>query len=133
MAKAGDHVVITIYTNSPESNNHPTGNPLYEGAAQKLADIPGITIKQWTGEETLHGKTVIVDGDQVLISSFNLNLRSLKYDSESGIYMRSQKATSAIESDLKIHKFSDLTRPGFLTRCSMRVMEDLLLPTKNSW
>ncbi len=128
-----DHVEITIYTNSRKSNNHPTGNPLYQTAAQDISKTPGITVQEWTGTETLHGKTVIVDLDQVLISSFNFNLRSIEHDSESGVYMRSKKATAATEGDLQIHRFEKLQQPGFISKCSLKFLESLLIPSKSQW
>ncbi|MBI3554844.1 MAG: hypothetical protein HY074_01110 [Deltaproteobacteria bacterium] len=133
IAKAGDHIEITIYTNSRDSNNHPTGNPLYQAAAHDIARTPGITVKEWSGTETLHGKTVIVDLDQVLISSYNFNLRSAEHDSESGVYMRSKKATAATESDLQVNRFKRLAQPGLLTKCGLKFLENLLLPTKSQW
>ena len=128
-----DKVEITIYTNSRDSNNHPTGNPLYQAAAHAIAKTLGITVKEWSGTETLHGKTVIVDHDQVLVSSFNFNLRSLEHDSESGVYMRSQQATAAVENDLQVNRFSRLGQPGFVVKCGLKFLENLLLPTKSQW
>jgi phosphatidylserine/phosphatidylglycerophosphate/cardiolipin synthase-like enzyme len=121
-------VAVTVISNSPEVNDLPeismvgrshykdllavNGTPQVAACKNKTA---GIQVWEWVGQRTdeetrsqgtMHSKFAVVDRRQSLVGSYNLDPRSQKLNSESGIVfeqeeLSGQLARAILEHDLK--------------------------------
>jgi cardiolipin synthase C len=81
------------------TNSRKTGENLlqaaYELTARSIAKM-GVEIIEYTGPETLHAKTVLVDGKRAYLGSYNADPRSQNLNSETGIIFESAEAAGDI-------------------------------------
>lgn len=119
LKRASDRgVKIRILTNSPAS----TGNLLVQAFfvrdwKQWMAEIPNLRIFLATGEQKIHAKVFVVDGEITLIGSYNIDPMSESINSEVVTLFQSHdfsdQAVQAIEADL-----------ADSTECKIRIEED---------
>ncbi|CAN0584330.1 unnamed protein product, partial [Ectocarpus sp. 12 AP-2014] len=61
----------------------------------------------------VHSKVMVVDGREALVSSANLNGRSMRWDTESGVVWRDATAVDAFQQALWTKHFKALKAPAF--------------------
>jgi phosphatidylserine/phosphatidylglycerophosphate/cardiolipin synthase-like enzyme len=132
MADRAKQIDVTAVTNSGRSNNYRRANPLYEGAARKLG-AEGVEVRHWTGDDTIHGKTVQIDERETLVMTENLNQRSGVNDTEMGIYIRSAPFAKAVRQALKVDHFTPLQSKGLMGNCLLGVLERTLRPFRKQF
>ncbi|MFN3172745.1 MAG: phospholipase D family protein [Hyphomicrobiales bacterium] len=71
----------------------------------------------------VHSKVMIVDGREALVSSANLNGRSMRWDTESGVVWRDATAVAAFQQALWTKHFKALTAPEFTGENASLIME----------
>lgn len=71
----------------------------------------------------VHSKVMIVDGRQALVSSANLNGRSMRWDTESGVVWRDAAAVAAFQQALWAKHFKTLQAPTFFEDDASSVMD----------
>ena len=91
-------VHIQIFTNSIESNNHRSMQLVYELKKDLLGQIA--TTWEQTGPETLHGKTLVIDGKTAFIGTANLVNRSNSRDTEMGVIIRDRNFALKLQDDI---------------------------------
>jgi cardiolipin synthase len=70
---------VQIITNSKSSNS----TIWYPSAAYFRELIQaGVEVYEWQGDQSIHAKTMIIDGELALVGSLNLGVRSMNADSE---------------------------------------------------
>jgi cardiolipin synthase len=81
-AAAARGVEVTVITNSKESVDE---DVMWYAAANFTEELvgAGVDVLEWTGTETNHAKTMIVDDEIAVIASYNLDPRSATTNSES--------------------------------------------------
>jgi putative cardiolipin synthase len=98
-------VNVEILTNSLESSDNKMTQKRYEIEFGKLASL-GVQIREKTGSTTLHAKTYVADETNVLFTGYNLDPRSEKYNTETGVLIEdspqvAKSAAAMIRDDFK--------------------------------
>lgn len=76
-------VVVHLYTNGPRSSDNDLSQALFVGAwPELLARAPTVRLYVSDGQQLMHAKRVVVDGELTLIGSYNLDLLSALVNSE---------------------------------------------------
>ncbi len=81
-------VRISVATNSSAATDSGLVGRAWQIKRQELIDM-GVEVYETT-QNYVHGKTVIRDGREVFIGSFNLDMRSFNLNLENGIFVRSR-------------------------------------------
>ncbi len=110
-------VDVRLLTNSLETNNHTTAHSAYQkhrqGMLEKGAELHeirpdaedrSIYMQPPVSERILglHAKTLLIDDDQVFIGSTNLDPRSLRINTEMGLWIESPGLNQALREELGI-------------------------------
>ncbi|MBI3551489.1 MAG: phosphatidylserine/phosphatidylglycerophosphate/cardiolipin synthase family protein [Elusimicrobia bacterium] len=77
-------VRVVLLTNSPATNNLFSARTAYEADLPMLIRM-GMELWEFQGPGTLHAKGMVVDGRVVYLGSFNLDPRSLRLNTETGV------------------------------------------------
>jgi cardiolipin synthase C len=77
-------VEVSVLTNSLASTSNLFPQAAYVGRKARLVR-KGVEIWEYQGPESLHAKTLVVDGRMVVIGSFNVNRRSEHMDTETAV------------------------------------------------
>lgn len=72
---------LRIMTNAPEGGANPFGCADFLNQKGKLLRL-GTETLEWLGGQSLHTKTVLIDGNLSVIGSFNMDMRSTYLDTE---------------------------------------------------
>jgi phosphatidylserine/phosphatidylglycerophosphate/cardiolipin synthase-like enzyme len=110
-AKRG--VEITIYTNSPLSTDSDVTQAFFlEDWQTILVRVPTARIFVATGDRKFHGKSAVIDDDETVVSTYNLDLLSGFVNGEVGAVTRSTE----LANDLLAAYADDLKNPanGFI-------------------
>ncbi|MGC4117432.1 MAG: phosphatidylserine/phosphatidylglycerophosphate/cardiolipin synthase family protein [Myxococcales bacterium] len=99
-------VKIDIITNSPLSTDSDVTQAFFlEDWPYILARCPTATIQVATGDRKFHTKSAVVDGEESLVSTYNLDLLSGYVNSEVGAVVKSKEVATdllaAFDADLK--------------------------------
>ncbi len=92
----------------------------------------GIEVHQYRGTETMHAKTMLVDGEVALVGSFNLDPRSAVTNSEAMVLIRDGEAVGeladAFAADLSYSDSAsaDISTADWLKAKAFRLVEPLL-------
>lgn len=124
-------VRVVVVTNSLESTD---AWWMYYASLNYYKELigAGIEVRHYRGTETMHAKTMLVDGKIALIGSFNLDPRSAASNSEAMVLVRGGAAVSelaaAFATDLAYSDVADddLTAGEWLKAKSFRLVEPLL-------
>lgn len=79
----------------------------------------------------MHSKTTIIDGEEAIVGSANLNGRSLRWDTETAVHWRDTKTVRELQTKLWDPHFgetTDLDAPDPHRRWSARAEENVVLP-----
>jgi putative cardiolipin synthase len=95
-AAADRGVDVTIITNSKESNNFVATYYAGLNYYRELIEA-GIDIYEYDGPETLHAKTMLVDGELEVVGSYNLDPRSAVEHSEAMVLLRDARAIEQLK------------------------------------
>lgn len=85
-----------IITNAAESGANPWGCSDYLNQKHFILST-GATIYEWSGQQSVHTKTILIDDQVSIIGSFNLDARSTYLDTEIMLVIRS----SALNTELR--------------------------------
>ena len=92
----------------------------------------GIEVYQYRGTETMHSKTMLVDGKLAVIGSYNLDPRSAASNSEALVTVRDGAAVEALAADYqRMLDYSDrvsadISAADWLKAKAFRIVEPLL-------
>ncbi|GMU58946.1 MAG: hypothetical protein AMXMBFR34_07090 [Myxococcaceae bacterium] len=88
-------VKIEIITNSPLSTDSDVTQAFFlEDWPQILAECPNAKIFVATGDRKFHGKSAVIDDDQAVVSTYNLDLLSGFVNGEVGAVVKSKELAS---------------------------------------
>lgn len=76
----GNHRV-QLMTNAPEQGANPFGCSEYIGHRRAIVRA-GVSVLEWMGGQSVHTKTMLIDGSTSIVGSYNLDLRSTYLDTE---------------------------------------------------
>jgi putative cardiolipin synthase len=63
----------------------------------------GVELWEYTGPECLHTKAAVIDGEQVIVGSFNLDPRSEHLNTELALVIGSRRAAAALRASMDSH------------------------------
>ena len=90
----------TVMTNSAENNGNFFGAIDYLKHKQDIIDT-GVTIKEYEGGISYHGKSMTIDDDIAIVGSFNLDLRSAYIDTELMLVINSKEVNKQLKSNME--------------------------------
>lgn len=91
---------VTIITNAAESGANPWGCSDYLNQKNTILNT-GVTIHEWSGRQSIHTKTILIDDQISIIGSFNLDARSTYLDTEIMLVIRSSDLNAELRSQIK--------------------------------
>ncbi len=95
-------VRVRILTNSMNTTDNLFPQAGYVGYRKPLVRR-GVELWEYQGPESLHSKTAVIDGETVLVGSFNLDPRSERLNSELIIVMRDEELAADLVGTLDEH------------------------------
>lgn len=110
-------VEVRLLTNSLETNNHTSAHSAYQKHRRQMLET-GVELHETRADAKdrgiymqppveqrilgLHAKTLLADDDQVFIGSANLDPRSLRLNTEMGLWIRSPGLNQALRRELSV-------------------------------
>lgn len=90
---------VTIMTNSSKNNGNPFGAVDY---AMHKKDIlaTGVTVKEYEGGVSYHGKSAVIDDDIAIVGSFNMDMKSTYQDTELMLVINSKEVSGQLKENL---------------------------------
>jgi cardiolipin synthase len=130
-AAAARGVRVTVLTNSLGSTD---AWWMYYASLNYYKELigAGIEVRQYRGTETMHAKTMLVDGELALVGSYNLDPRSAASNSEAMVLIRDGDAVlelaGAFARDLEFadRARADISTADWLKAKAFRLVEPLL-------
>jgi cardiolipin synthase A/B len=126
----GVHVVML--TNSKESASETSMYYAGINYYRELIDA-GVEVREWRGPASLHAKTMVVDRELALVSSFNLDPRSAERNSEALILIRDSEVVRELSDSLArdvaqsdLARYDNIPWADWLKARALRLAEPLL-------
>jgi len=94
---------IEMITNSSASNDDVMVSIGYEAAKKKLLNL-GVDLWEYKGPETIHAKSAVLDDKLALIGSFNMDYRSQRLNTETGVAISDTKTAHELRRNIYVHK-----------------------------
>lgn len=90
---------VTIMTNSSKNNGNPFGAVDY---AMHKKDIlaTGVTVKEYEGGVSYHGKSAVIDDEIAIVGSFNMDMKSTYQDTELMLVINSKEVSGQLKENL---------------------------------
>ena len=86
---------VMVITNSPQTGANPWGCCDYMNQKHNILKT-GSEICEYSGRESLHTKTVLIDSDTCIVGSFNMDMRSAYLDTELMLLIRSPELNTGL-------------------------------------
>jgi phosphatidylserine/phosphatidylglycerophosphate/cardiolipin synthase-like enzyme len=119
--KVAEGVTVTVLTNSLRSCDGVLPQAGYLKYRRGLVKA-GVDIREYKGPDMLHAKTVVVDGEVVLVGSYNLDQRSQNLDSEVVCITEDREVAQDLLTSIGRHLENSWSiRSSRLPRLSLRV------------
>lgn len=97
-AAAGGTAQVQIITNAPQSGANPCGCVDYLNHKGRILRT-GVSLCEWSGERSMHTKTLLIDDRLSLIGSFNWDMRSAYLDTELMLLVDSPTLNAALRAE----------------------------------
>ena len=101
LSKIGDKT--TIMFNSAENNGNLFGAIDYMSNKEKIIDTK-MTIKEYEGGISYHGKSMTIDDDMAIVGSFNMDMRSAYIDTELMLAINSREVTKQLKNNMLLYE-----------------------------
>ena len=92
-----------IMFNSAENNGNIFGAIDYMNNKQKIIDTK-MTIKEYEGGISYHGKSMTIDDDMAIVGSFNMDMRSAYIDTELMLAVNSSDVTRQLKENMESYE-----------------------------
>jgi phosphatidylserine/phosphatidylglycerophosphate/cardiolipin synthase-like enzyme len=90
-------------TNSAANNGNPFGASDYLKNRDRIL-ATGITIHEYEGGVSYHGKSITIDDDLAIVGSFNMDMRSVYLDTELMLVIDSEAVNSQLKSYMQTYE-----------------------------
>jgi phosphatidylserine/phosphatidylglycerophosphate/cardiolipin synthase-like enzyme len=97
-----------IMLNSAENNGNLFGALDYMNHKQKIIDTK-MTIKEYEGGVSYHGKSMTIDDDMAIVGSFNMDMRSTYIDTEMMLAINSSEVTKQLKENMSSYEENSAT------------------------
>lgn len=94
---------FTVMTNSAANNGNPFGSADYAKNRAKILDT-GVSVWEYEGGYSYHGKSILIDEDLSVIGSFNMDMRSAYLDTELMLVIRSEEVNERLERNMQAYE-----------------------------
>lgn len=94
---------VQLMTNSPANNSNPFGAAYYQADRLKVVE-QGVTLLEYHGDYSYHGKVIAIDDDLSLIGSFNFDMRSVYLDTELMLVVDSEDLNAMLREDMAYYE-----------------------------
>ncbi|MCD7857701.1 MAG: phospholipase D-like domain-containing protein [Clostridiales bacterium] len=94
---------VQLMTNSPANNSNPFGAAYYQADRLKVVE-QGITLLEYHGDYSYHGKVIAIDDDLSLVGSFNFDMRSVYLDTELMLAVDSEDLNAMLREDMAYYE-----------------------------
>ncbi|MCD7917666.1 MAG: phospholipase D-like domain-containing protein [Clostridiales bacterium] len=94
---------VQLMTNSPANNSNPFGAAYYQADRLKVVE-QGVTLLEYHGDYSYHGKVIAIDDDLSLIGSFNFDMRSVYLDTELMLVVDSEALNTMLREDMAYYE-----------------------------
>lgn len=105
-AAAGKNV--TVMTNSVANNGNSFGAADLEKNRDRMLDT-GITLLEYDGGVSYHGKSMVIDDDISVVGSFNMDMRSAYLDTELMLVIKSDELNAQLRGIMSEYEKSAVT------------------------
>ncbi len=90
---------VTVMTNSAENNGNPFGAVDYAMHKEEILGT-GVTVLEYEGGISYHGKSAVIDDDLAIVGSFNLDMKSTYQDTELMLVINSREVCGQLKDNL---------------------------------
>lgn len=90
---------VTVMTNSAANNGNPFGAVDYDLHKDEILQT-GITVKEYEGGVSYHGKSAVVDDRLAIVGSFNIDMKSAYQDTELMLVIDSRQVSAQLKQNL---------------------------------
>lgn len=101
---------VSVMTNSVTNNGNPFGAVDYALHREELLKT-GITVQEYEGGISYHGKSAVVDDELAIVGSFNIDMKSTYQDTELMLVIHSKEACSRLKQNLLSYQKEAKTAP----------------------
>ena len=109
---AADGVPVTVMLNAVENGDNVVASSDYTWHRDQVIGT-GVELLEYAGGLSYHGKSMVVDGELLLVGSYNLDLRSTYVDTELMLAVRSPELAEELLASMDaLHGSCRLAAPG---------------------
>lgn len=94
---------VRLMTNSVANNGNPFGAGDYRKNKNKILET-GISIYEYEGGVSYHGKSIAIDNDISIIGSFNMDMRSAYLNTELMLVINSEDLNTQLRRHLEVYE-----------------------------
>lgn len=95
--------LVTLMTNSAANNGNPFGSSDYEANKDKIL-ATGLSVWEYEGGYSYHGKSMVIDDDIAIVGSFNLDMRSVYLDTELMLVIQSEEICRELSDSMEAYE-----------------------------
>lgn len=99
---------VTIMTNSVANNGNSFGAADLEKNRDRMLDT-GVTLLEYDGGVSYHGKSMVIDDDISVVGSFNMDMRSAYLDTELMLVIKSDELNAQLRTIMSEYEKSAVT------------------------
>ena len=99
---------VTVMTNSVANNGNSFGAADLEKNRERMLDT-GVTLLEYDGGVSYHGKSMVIDDDISVVGSFNMDMRSAYLDTELMLVIKSDELNAQLRTIMSEYEKSAVT------------------------
>lgn len=99
---------VTVMTNSVANNGNSFGAADLEKNRDRMLDT-GVTLLEYDGGVSYHGKSMVIDDDISVVGSFNMDMRSAYLDTELMLVIKSDELNAQLRGIMSEYEKSAVT------------------------
>lgn len=96
---------VTLMTNSAANNGNPFGASDYAAYKDRIL-ATGLSVWEYEGGCSYHGKSMVIDDDIAIVGSFNLDMRSVYLDTELMVVIQSKDVCRQLTENMEFYEHS---------------------------
>lgn len=96
---------VTLMTNSTANNGNPFGASDYAAYKDRIL-ATGLSVWEYEGGCSYHGKSMVIDDDIAIVGSFNLDMRSVYLDTELMVVIQSKDVCRQLTENMEFYEHS---------------------------
>lgn len=94
---------VTLMTNSAANNGNPFGASDYAAHKEDIL-ATGLSVWEYEGGYSYHGKSMVIDDDIAIVGSFNMDMRSVYLDTELMLVIKSEAVCAQLTDGMEFYE-----------------------------